>query len=256
MALVLSKQDILRKPPLGTQINSGHPLAKGLVGCWLMNEGGGNKIYDLSINNALGTLQNSPPWVAGTAFDNYELSFTSTSSQYVSINKLLQLADFTVSLWLTATDFASSYVVLSYSANGQSFIGTLTSNTVISYRNESTVLRSFTVPALTAKKLYHLVLTRTGSTNRCYINTVESSTGVITDSGTFNLDSIGYTFTPSLSWNGHVNNVLIYNRGLSPSEIRQLYAQPFAFMRQPRIILPDTPPLVNTGTRFWFGITF
>ena len=28
-------------PPLGSQINWGHPLSKGLVGCWLMNEGRG-----------------------------------------------------------------------------------------------------------------------------------------------------------------------------------------------------------------------
>src|SRR3990167_7263966 len=36
------------KPVVGSQINWGHPLAKGLVGCWLMNERGGRKIIDLS----------------------------------------------------------------------------------------------------------------------------------------------------------------------------------------------------------------
>ena len=29
------------KLPLCSQINWGHPLSQGLVGCWLMNEGGG-----------------------------------------------------------------------------------------------------------------------------------------------------------------------------------------------------------------------
>lgn len=36
-----------QKPPLGTQINWSNPLTKSLVGCWLLNEGSGNKANDL-----------------------------------------------------------------------------------------------------------------------------------------------------------------------------------------------------------------
>lgn len=39
-----------RKPLLGEQINWSHPLSKGLLGCWLMNETSGGVIYDLSGN--------------------------------------------------------------------------------------------------------------------------------------------------------------------------------------------------------------
>lgn len=61
--------DILhQKPLLGRQINRAHPLAKGLVGCWVMNEDSGDKIFDLSGNEGDGTLTNMVPssdWVSG-----------------------------------------------------------------------------------------------------------------------------------------------------------------------------------------------
>ena len=58
-----------QKPPLGIRLNPGHPLARGLVGCWLMNEGGGNLVRDLSSNNNNGTITvkatGSYSWVPG-----------------------------------------------------------------------------------------------------------------------------------------------------------------------------------------------
>ena len=50
------KKGWLQKPPLGVQINRAHPLARGLIGCWLFNEGGGDKVYDLSGYCNHGTL--------------------------------------------------------------------------------------------------------------------------------------------------------------------------------------------------------
>ena len=43
------------KPILGEPIDFSHPLARGLVACWLLNEGGGSKVYDLSGNGHTGT---------------------------------------------------------------------------------------------------------------------------------------------------------------------------------------------------------
>ena len=60
------------KPLFGTPLNLGHPLAQGLVGSWLLNEGSGNKAYDSSGQVNHGTLVNisNPPtstsgWAAG-----------------------------------------------------------------------------------------------------------------------------------------------------------------------------------------------
>src|SRR4030042_101428 len=53
------------KPPLGSQINWGHPLSRGLVGCWLMNEGGG---LPFSQSRKQASLKNAyfPIWGLGS----------------------------------------------------------------------------------------------------------------------------------------------------------------------------------------------
>jgi len=53
------------KPRLGTPLNKGHRLSKGLVGCWLMNEGCGGEVFDLSGNKNTGTLSGDTAWAAG-----------------------------------------------------------------------------------------------------------------------------------------------------------------------------------------------
>jgi len=50
---------MILKPRLFIKPNLGHPLARGLVGYWLMNEGSGNKVFDLSGNGNTGTFTNS-----------------------------------------------------------------------------------------------------------------------------------------------------------------------------------------------------
>lgn len=54
-----------RKPPLGAQLNRGHPLSRGLVAYWVMNEGGGATAYDVSGYRNSGVLTNGPTWGLG-----------------------------------------------------------------------------------------------------------------------------------------------------------------------------------------------
>ena len=57
-----------QKPMMGQQIDWSNPLSKGLVGYWLMNEGTGNIVQDLSGNGNDGTFgvgAASPSWIAG-----------------------------------------------------------------------------------------------------------------------------------------------------------------------------------------------
>jgi len=55
---------MILKPPKGAMINRGSNFARGLVGCWLMNEGGGNIVNDLS-GNGNNLALNSCLWGAG-----------------------------------------------------------------------------------------------------------------------------------------------------------------------------------------------
>ncbi len=53
------------KPVLGSQLNLGSHLARGLVGCWLFNEGSGNKVFDLSGNGNTGIFASNTAWGSG-----------------------------------------------------------------------------------------------------------------------------------------------------------------------------------------------
>src|SRR5690242_19988894 len=48
MPTILRKSSwpLVSKPPLGCSIDTGHPLARGLVSCVPLNEGAGMKVYD------------------------------------------------------------------------------------------------------------------------------------------------------------------------------------------------------------------
>ena len=66
-----------QKPPIGAQIRLEHPLAQGLVGCWLFNEGQGNRAFD-SVWRSPGSIQN-PDWRPGA------LHVGDTSNKYVTV---------------------------------------------------------------------------------------------------------------------------------------------------------------------------
>jgi len=53
------------KPVRGIRLNKSHPLVRGLVGCWLFNEGSGNIVQDSSGNGNTGSLIADTHWVPG-----------------------------------------------------------------------------------------------------------------------------------------------------------------------------------------------
>ncbi|MFB0523909.1 MAG: hypothetical protein ACETVZ_00085, partial [Phycisphaerae bacterium] len=53
------------KPIRAIQLNKSHPFARGLIGYWIMNEGGGSKVFDLSGNDNTGTFVGNTAWAAG-----------------------------------------------------------------------------------------------------------------------------------------------------------------------------------------------
>ncbi|MBP7053128.1 MAG: LamG domain-containing protein [Phycisphaerae bacterium] len=53
------------KPPIGVPIHPAHPLARGLAGCWLLNEGGGATAHDASGRRYDGVFSGNPTWSHG-----------------------------------------------------------------------------------------------------------------------------------------------------------------------------------------------
>ena len=95
----------ITKPPRGAVLDRAHPLSRGLIGCWLLNEGTGSKLHDLSGGNNTGTFQNMDPqtdWVGGR--DGFALDFDGVNDfvQWPATTKLIPTATNHVSclIWI------------------------------------------------------------------------------------------------------------------------------------------------------------
>src|SRR2546430_2775798 len=84
MGILIQPKRWAMKPPLGAQINWGHPLAQGLVGCWLFNEAGGGIVKD-ALCRLDGTFAGTakPSWVDGPF--GKAINFVHASTSWISL---------------------------------------------------------------------------------------------------------------------------------------------------------------------------
>lgn len=222
---------MILKPRLFRKPNLSHPLAKGLVGCWLMNEGGGGKGYDLSGSGYHGTLEADTHFVAGKF--GSALSFDGTGDYFSFANKLY-LGEFTISVW-----FNPAKMTTMICGANDAYHQYIAFNTTTNIRVDIGVSKNFTVPTITLNKWHHLVITRDGSGDiRVYLNSVESTTGAQNDGTTLEVTDFGNAYpTESYFYEGLFDHAMIYNYALSASEITKLYIDPFAMFEQDPIEL-------------------
>ena len=227
------------KPVLGSQLEFGHPLATGLVGYWLLNEGSGNTVQDLSGNSRTGTLSGTAPsWKSGK-FGH--VVFLPGTDEHINVGAFPWPANqISLSMWFDADDISNTqrlfargngagndFAIQLFESKLRGIIGTDGGGQVIGSQSD----------ALQSKVLYHVVLTFGNQRLKLYINGVISKDDAAATSmftgpldGIFGVqaDLVGEEFTCLL------DNLIIYNRALSASEIAELYINPFImFERDP-----------------------
>jgi len=227
------------QPPYGTPINMSHPLAKGMVGCWLLNEGGGLKAFDSTKLNGLpgavisGVFKQSTRGGAYLNAANQDVSMQ-TASSYPNLNLPTHL---TISAWINTTTVAAGTQTVVGDLNsggsaGQYFMSINRSAAKSELAWAANVIVTGTIN-LTANAWHHVVATRSGATGAwtatLYLNGVldnSASTAInpaaqqgmaIGRLGNFN----GNYFT------GMIQTVQMWNRALSATEVRQLYTNPY-----------------------------
>lgn len=237
-------------------LNKSHPLSRGLIGSYLLNEQGGTNVYDgTGMNN--GTFVGTPTWTKSQIGN--ALSFTGTGN-YVSVPgkpNLQNWSSFTISMWVYFTAFANYKQMFFKSNAGSTYIGVLcdVSGKVNFQISSLGTLTSTT--ALSLNTWYHVVVTRSanGTTGNCqiYINGVKDATtgtnSTTVDTST-SIMTIGADSVFSRYMTGSIADVKIWNRGLTQSEIRQLYTNPFAMYVIPKTISTDyfaPPAYYNSG---------
>ena len=222
--------------PTNPVVNHSHPLARGLVGAWAFEDGGGSVLRDVAGRGHNGTLTNMDPatdWVVsqhGGALD------FDGSDDYVSVDSPLD--------WGGAVSFYCRAMMTAQgdgSGSGHDiFLLEVVSGSdmLIFYFNDGVELRLLSIntgsidaqytTALDDGKFHDLAfVVQPGDYARVYIDgvmAVEDSTP----------GTMSYSSTPTVffggeddvdrGWDGQISDIRLWNRALSAGEIAGMYA--------------------------------
>lgn len=218
--------------------NQGNYNTSGnLTGYWPLIAGTGTTVTDYSNNSNDGTLTNGPTWsysIPGLLQDtSYALDFDGTDDYVdvdVNLNSLIGSGDLSISLWAKYDSFANSsclFYIGNPSTNANYIYAQYHSDGVIKTGarkgTETTSFIEFAVPLLNT--WYHIVITRSGTTGKLYIN------GVLEDSVSHSnwatpLDSqflIGSFRAGIFPMSGVIDQFFVWNAELTIDQIQGLY---------------------------------
>ncbi len=230
----------LTKPMLGARLNWAHPLNKGLAGFWLMNEGGGDKLQDLSMNKNVGTLVDmaNPPTAASgwnPGRKGVGLNFDGVNDYVDAGNSssLTPLSEVSISVWLKDVGVTGTQKnIINNQYSSVTFKGILMYVSTANKMNFRIGNGTITSVGITNNNVTsnweHYVGTYNGTTIKIYRNgVIQTTTGSLTG----NIEYSGTTFiigsTGSNTANGSIDEVRIWSRALSAQEIMQLYIDPY-----------------------------
>jgi hypothetical protein len=258
-----------RKPRLGARLDMQHPLSRGLVGCWLFNEGGGSKLWDISGNANHGTLTNMDPssdWGANTLgpaldYDGVNDCTTFAKSLNFSSSRLATICCRVRWRTFSNNDDLLLETSANYNANAGAIIVDPNDAGGLFVANIQTVAASatgyarikFTRPTATWHH-YAWVFDVSTSTfaGAAYVDGAIPAGLTVSQDANYTAVNIGnYALNlmcrnaASLFGDGILSDLRIYNRVLSAGEILQLYVDPYANILQPQYrtyFLPSNPP--------------
>ncbi|MHA1309216.1 MAG: LamG-like jellyroll fold domain-containing protein [Candidatus Heimdallarchaeota archaeon] len=232
-----------KKPPYGSRIDPTHPLAQGLVGCWLMNEGGGSKIFDLmlGIGGVAGSGSPSPSW------DSKGIYFPGVNSScfYYTSHPIQDIVN------QCSVVFCFRTIDTSYAKNGR-IISTKdswssASGFEVSYNPDTNKLEvigsgssahSIYEAALNDGLCHNIEIIFDGTSDKVFIDGIENSTGSI-DTLTVSTEDLGIGDRgPSANsiepFKGILHYLYVFRRALAESEIAHLSAEPYSFILVPQ----------------------
>jgi len=228
-----------QKPMLGQQIDWNNPLTKGLVGCWLMNEGAGNIVQDLSGNGNTGTFMGTVAWTAGN--HGSAISLDGTNSYVTCGNPTSQVtSEFTAIVCSYRSSTASNRRLFcwgDYNAADSPFGMVCNGNDEnvdisVAQQYKSNVaglspLNDWGVIAISC---------RSGTPYKIYFNgkyiDEHSQPAANAPTAAHNITIGSGIDGAAAEFIGYISYAMIYNRALSAIEIAELYRNPFCFIQE------------------------
>ncbi len=236
------------KPPMVARPIVGHPLAKGLVGCWPANEGSGSRAFDVSGYGNNATFQGSAGWRSsqlGWAMDS-QGSYNNANTAFDGT----QYDELTISAWVVPDLTISTRYIVDNSPGSAGFglrlVGTELEFFCFSEGDAGLVEK---LNFFSAGQLHHIVAIHNSKNiiygDGVYLDETNSAVGI--DSSVERMQ-IGGDYIGAYGWDGAIVIVQVWNRSLSPGEISWLYHEPFAmFGSRMRLELLSTltPGVIN-----------
>lgn len=237
------------KPKPGAQIDPAHPLSRGLVGCWLFNEGTGSRVNDISGHGNHGTLTNMDANAQGSGWSGSRsgggMSFDGTND-YVNCghDSSLDITDsVSVVAWVRPTTLTGNTFIVTNSVFGHTFALYTAGNEIAGgFYSGAAWFEKQTTGTININTYHQLayVFDDLDEEIRMYID--ESPPEILTNvTGTPESnptqDLLIGEFTGQLStyvFNGLIDYIAIYNRAISTPEIKQIYHNPFCNILKPR----------------------
>lgn len=225
-----------QKPPIGTQLDRNHPLTKGLIGCWIMNERAGRRLTDYSGYNKHGTLINmANPWrESGLYFGGGAVY------DYVQLPSMLPKPPYTIIARVNPVTCGNAYEgnSLVYQGTANNDLGThfviANASNYVSFKNEGGNVvgsNNYTVSLGVFQQLAATINAAGWATlynNKTTLKTGSSGTNAPSNNPTY----LGFWYNINGStrfFNGLMDYVYIYNRDLSALEIESIYNNPYCF---------------------------
>lgn len=235
-------------------IDWGNSITKGMVGCWLMDEGNGKIAADL-VGQSDGEFPSGfePTWQKSRKLGN-AVKFDATNDIIVTNanNKLNNLGPLTVSAWCQKlSPFSSSARLVSKenvsgAGEGMWYVSNVSTGAITFVKGGSTNLVRTSSNVIFLNNIHHIVVTWDGSTTAAnvhiYIDGIEGSYSTTTNGATLNSDAaldfnIGNRTNKGTPWNGFIKNVQLWNRVLKANEVRALYSNPTSILvKRKRIV--------------------
>lgn len=208
------------------------------IGRWTFDEGTGTDAGDSSANANTGTLTNSPAWVGDRFGRDKALRFTAASSRYVTVPHIAAYnfsGPVTMSAWIrpTSTAVGASHATILGKWNGthEQFVMRFQSGNIfhVGSWNGGDHYAQYNWGSSDINVWRHVVGLYDGTDWKIYKDAVEVASradaiGALT--GTSGALHLGASNTGSAGryFDGDIDDIRIYDRALSPTEVSDLFA--------------------------------